>query len=97
MIDYSHIYYNDMTERYENEKLHVTLMNSTFMLRDKNKIDSVVTDSNLHARSFFNGMKIIKRMKNFSFGVHIIDEFILNEMRIDIKTDNYIVQNKFKI
>ena len=44
----------------------------------------------------FNGIKILKRMKNFSFGVQKIDEIILNEMKIDYKTDTYKVCYKHK-
>jgi hypothetical protein len=91
----SHIFFNEIAERYENEKLHVTLMNSTFVLRENfNKNNST---TQLPDNAYFNGMKIIKRMKNFSFGIHQVDEFFLNEMRIDRASDSYRVQDKFKI
>lgn len=95
----SHIFFNEIAERYENEKLHVTLMNSTFVLREnlnKNNFTST-TSSQLPENAYFNGMKIIKRMKNFSFGIHKVDEFFLNEMRIDRSSDSYRVQDRFKI
>lgn len=99
----SHIHFNEITERFENEKLHVTLMNSTFLIRenlqnkqsDSNELAK--QDSNLVSKSYFNGMKIIKRMKNFSFGVHKIDSLVLNEMRIDKNTNSYIIHEKFNI
>jgi hypothetical protein len=59
--------------------------------------DLIKQDSQLFNKSFFNGMKIIKKMKNFSFGIHKIEEFVLNEMKIDNKTDSYKIQDKFKI
>jgi hypothetical protein len=103
MRSLSHIYFNEITERYENEKAHVTLMNSTYVLRQgiKSNINStnIMTrqDSQISEKAFFNGMKIIKRMKNFSFGVHKIDQLVLNEMRIDKSTDSYHIVNKYKI
>ena len=44
----SHIFYNKQSDRYENQKPHVTLLNSTFTKE----------------RELFNGLKIIKRMNN---------------------------------
>jgi hypothetical protein len=95
----SHIKFNEDTERFENEKLHVTLMNSTFVISEGiNKNSNLVRqDSNIASNAYFNGMKIIKRMKNFSFGIHKIDEIVLNEMKIDKATDSYKVYEKFKL
>jgi 2'-5' RNA ligase len=76
----SHIFYNKQTDRHENNKPHVTLLNSTF----------------LKERQLFNGLKIIKRMNNFSFGVHKVTEFNLNEMRT-CKDDMYVVNSKYLI
>jgi hypothetical protein len=81
----SHIYFSQMSQRYENEKPHATLLNSTFLKR-KGASDT-----------HFNGLKLIKRMNNFSFGVHKVDEIHLNEMRVDYKTDMYVIQNKYKL
>jgi hypothetical protein len=92
----SHIYYNDSTERWEIEKPHVTLMNSTFLLREQIKASKEGQKIN-NEKTYFNGMKIIKRMKNFSFGIHKIEEFTLNEMRIDNDTNTYKVKETYKI
>jgi hypothetical protein len=83
----SHIYFSQMSQRYENEKPHVTLLNSTFLRRKDNSITN----------TYFNGLKLIKRMNNFSFGVHKIEELHVNEMRIDYKTDMYQIHSKYKL
>jgi activating signal cointegrator complex subunit 1 len=92
-----YIYFNEASGRYENRQTHVTLMNSTFLIRQGLSNQLGRQDSHLMENSFFNGMKVIKRMKNFSFGIHQIEEIYLNEMRIDRNTDTYRVVNKFKL
>lgn len=104
MRESSFIFFNDISGRYENQKLHVTLLNSTFLMRQKlkpkgelNKIKAIQQDSNQSSNSYFNGMKIIKRMKNFSFGIHKVEELHLNEMRIDNESDSYKLIKRFEL
>lgn len=93
----SFIFFNDVSERYENEKLHLTLLNSTFLMRQTLNKDNSTADSNKDTNSYFNGMKVIKRMKNFSFGIHKVDELHINEMKIDYNSDTYKIINRFKL
>ena len=100
MLESSHIHFNKENERYENEKPHVTLMNSTFLMQREMKNDLKRQGSTLEKienKLYFNGIKIIKKMKNFSFGIHKVEEFALNEMKIDRISDSYTVINKFKL
>lgn len=97
MIKLSHIFFNEITERYENQKPHVTLMNSTFLIRENIKNNENKDSKEIFKNSHFNGVRIIKRMKNFSFGAHKIENIVLNEMKIDYNTDSYKIYKSYKI
>jgi hypothetical protein len=93
MLQYSNISYNVATERYENQKLHVTLLNSTFLYRQMKKMNKNET-----IKPYFNGQYILKKMKHFNFGSTPTNNFVLYEMKVD-KNGNYnqVTNFNFKI
>jgi activating signal cointegrator complex subunit 1 len=107
-LQYSNIKVNEKTDRFEKDKLHMTIMNSTFAVRDNLKnngnVGSIVTIQDLlnggsnkkKENCFFNGMKIIRRFNNFHFGSHKVNEICLYEMKIDSDTNTYKIVESIK-
>ena len=91
MLKYSNIAYNQITERYENQKLHVTLLNITFLLRELSK-----NNKEDNYKPYFNGQNILKKMKHFNFGMTSSNNIVLLEMKTD-KNGNYNQVMNFKI
>jgi len=105
-LQYSDIAVNDKTDRYEKDKLHMTIMNSTFAVRENLKNNNSGNDgiqdlinvgSNKKSNNFFNGMRIIRRFNNFHFGSHKVNEICLYEMKIDNETNTYKVVESIKL
>jgi activating signal cointegrator complex subunit 1 len=105
-LQYSDIAVNEKTDRYEKDKLHMTIMNSTFAVRENLKNNNSGNDSiqdlinggsNKKANNFFNGMRIIRRFNNFHFGSHKVNEICLYEMKIDNETNTYKVVESIKL
>jgi len=107
-LQYSSIAVNEKTDRYEKEKLHLTIMNSTFSLREnfKNNNNNSITGNinatqqaanKKKANNFFNGMRIIRRFNNFHFGSHKVNEICLYEMKIDSDTNSYKIVESIKL
>lgn len=90
---------NQNIQRYEKEKLHLTLMNSTFDFRENAKennnlinIQDIISGGNKSKKlKCFHGLRIIKKFNNFHFGTHPVNQICLYEMKIDNKTNNYKV------
>jgi len=101
----SNIKLNKKNDRFEKEKLHLTLMNSTFALRENMmksnntiNIEDLLRGSNKKkSNNMFNGMRIIRRCNNFNFGSHKINEICLYEMKIDNKINNYKIIETIKL
>ena len=108
-LQYSNIAVNEKTDRYEKEKLHLTIMNSTFAVRESlkkiNNMGNIITIQDLisggsnkkNANNFFNGMRIIRRFNNFHFGSHKVNEICLYEMKIDNDTNTYKIVESIKL
>lgn len=105
-LNYSNIKINQKTDRYEKDKLHLTIMNSTFAAKEnlKNNNDGNITIQDLisggnkkKVNCFFNGLRIIKRFNNFHFGSHKVNEICLYEMKIDNATNTYKVIESIKL
>jgi 2'-5' RNA ligase len=100
---FSNILFNEENQRYEKEKLHITLMNTSFLNREREKDVDIIGSNSIPIRGFgsnlgekkgkesynFNGLKILKKMNNFGFGSHKINEICLYQMQIDQKTNNF--------
>lgn len=104
-LQYSNIILNKESDRFEKEKLHLTIMNSTFAYRENLKnnsntinIQDLISGANKKkSNNLFNGMRIIRRFNNFYFGSHKINEICLFEMKIDNKTNNYKILDSIKL
>lgn len=104
-MQYSNIKVNDKTDRLEKEKLHLTIMNSTFAVREnlKNNTGNVTIQDLISGgkqkkeNNFFNGMRIIRRFNNFHFGSHKVNEICLYEMKIDNNTNTYRIVESIKL
>lgn len=94
-MKYSNIMYSENNQRYEKEKLHVTLMNTSFLNKAKDETSNSKTipikgfGDKLKENFNFNGMKILKKMSNFSFGTHRLNEICLYQMQIDQHTNTF--------
>jgi hypothetical protein len=100
---FSNILFNDENQRYEKEKLHITLMNTSFLNRQRENDIEVIGNNSIPVKGFgldlaekkgkdnynFNGSKIMKKMNNFGFGSHRLNEICLYQMQIDQKTNNF--------
>jgi len=105
LLQFSNIIFNEKSNRYEKEKVHLTIMNSTFAMREniKNNSNTINLETlgsgynRKKANNYFNGMKIIRRFNNFQFGPHKINEICLYEMKIDSNTNTYKIVESIKL
>jgi len=77
-LEKSNIDYNQEMDRYELKHLHVSLINY-----------SMNTTKDVNVKTYFNGQRVIKHMKNFSFGTQKLDEVALFEMKINQNNHKY--------